>query len=370
MQIKKKRKNNLIFEKKFSMLGIFAEVFADPHFLSAFLQTIIVIFIGFLFMRKGYVNVYGEKTLSALIWKLAVPCFAFNAFMQDFEWEIFKSSIVEFFLAVFFYIFLIVIGKLLFIKKGEKVSTVSALFMAIGQTTLFSMPILQSVYEGQEEVMLYISTISIVFRIFVYIIGISIISGEKISFANLGVSLRKVFVTPVMIGMFLGLFVFLSQNAMPQIFVGEKSYSVLRIDKSLPVLYATVRSVSRLVSPLCMFMIGMSIGKAKLSESLTDLFAWKIALLRNIAGPVLVALVCLLIHGTGLYHFNEYSLMAILIGFSAPVSVSLSIACVEHHCEESLASRSCVISTLLTLVTFPSAFVLGKIALKIIAYMS
>ena len=353
------------------MLSIFAEVFTDPHFLSAFLQTIIVIFIGFLFMRKGYVNDYGEKTLSALIWKLAVPCFAFNAFMQDFEWEIFKSSIVEFFLAVFFYIFLIVIGKLLFIKKGEKVSTVSALFMAIGQTTLFSMPILQSVYEGQEEeVMLYISTISIVFRIFVYIIGISIISGEKISFANLGVSLRKVFVTPVMIGMFLGLFVFLSQNAMPQIFVGEKSYSVLRIDKSLPVLYATVRSVSRLVSPLCMFMIGMSIGKAKLSESLTDLFAWKIALLRNIAGPVLVALVCLLVHGTGHYHFNEYSLMAILIGFSAPVSVSLSIAGVEHHCEETLASRSCVISTLLTLVTFPSAFVLGKIALKIIACMS
>lgn len=352
------------------MLNIFLEVFTDSHFLSAFLQTIIIIFLGFLFMRKGLVNEQGEKTVSALIWKLTVPCFAFSAFMQDFEWESFKASIVEFFLAIFFYIILIVIGKLIFIKKGKKVSTVSALFMAIGQTTLFSMPILQSVYQNQEEVMLCISTISIVFRIFVYIIGISIISGEKISFANLGDSLPKVFVTPVMIGMFLGLFVFLSQNVMPQIFVGEKSYSVLRIDKSMPVLYATVRSVSRLVSPLCMFMIGMSIGKAKLSESLTDLFAWKIALLRNIAGPVLVAIICLLIHGTGIYCFNEYSLMAILIGFSAPVSVSLSIACVEHHCEETLASRSCVISTLLTLVTFPSAFVLGKIVLKIIAYMS
>lgn len=346
------------------MFDIFSEVFTDSHFLSAFFQTIIIIFIGFLFMRKGYVNEAGEKTVSALIWKLAVPCFAFNAFMQDFEWESFKASIVEFFLAIFFYILLIAIGKSLFIKKGKKVSTVSALFMAIGQTTLFSMPILQSVYENQEEVMLCISTISIVFRIFVYIIGLSIISGQKISFSNLGSSLCKVFLTPVMIGMFLGLFIFLTQNIMPKILINEKTYSVLRIDKSLPILYVTIRSISNLVSPLCMFMIGMSIGKAKLSESLSDSFAWIIALLRNIAGPILVALICLFIHKIGLYNFNEYSLMAILIGFSAPVSVSLSIACVEHHCEEILASRSCVISTLLTLITFPAAFVLGKIVLQ------
>lgn len=317
-------------------------------------------------MRKGLVNEQGEKTISALIWKLTVPCFAFSAFMQDFEWESFKASIVEFFLAIFFYIILIVIGKLLFIKKGKKVSTVSALFMAIGQTTLFSMPILQSVYQNQEEVMLCISTISIVFRIFVYIIGLSIISGQKISFSNLGTSLRKVFLTPVMIGMFLGILVFLSQNIMPQVQVEQKFYSILRIDKTLPILYVTIHSISNLLSPLCMFMIGMSIGKARLSESLSDSFAWIIALLRNIAGPLLVALICLLIHKIGLYHFNEYSLMAILIGFSAPVSVSLSIACVEHHCEEILASRSCVISTLLTIITFPAAFVLGKLILQFI----
>lgn len=345
-------------------MEIFAAVFTDSHFLSAFFQTIIVIFLGFLFMRNGFVDSAGEKTISALVWKLAVPCFAFNAFMQDFEWESFKASIVEFFLAIFFYLLLILIGKILFLKKGKKISTVSALFMAIGQTTLFSMPILESVYAGRgEEVMLYISTISIVFRIFVYIIGLSVIVGEKNSFENLGGSLKKVFLTPIMIGMFLGIFVFLTQNFMPQVLVEGKNYSVFRIDKTLPVLYVTVRSVNRLVSPLCMFMIGMSIGGANLFECLSDGFAWIIALLRNIAGPVVVALICLFLHRAGIYKFNEFSLMAILIGFSAPVSVTLSIACVEHNCEQVIASRSCVISTLLTLVTFPAAFVLGKFVL-------
>ena len=232
--------------------------------------------------------------------------------------------------------------------------------MAIGQTTLFSMPILESVYAGRgEENMLYISTISSVFRIFEDIIGLSVIVGNKISFENLGGSLKKVFFTPIMIGMFLGIFVFVTQNFMPQVLVEGKNYSVFRVDKTLPVLYATVRSLGRLVSPLCMFMIGMSIGSANLMECIGDGFSWIIALLRNIAGPVVVASVCLFLHKAGIYRFSEFSLMAILIGFSAPVSVT----CIEHNCEQVIASRSCVISTLLTLVTFPASFVLGKFVL-------
>lgn len=201
--------------------------------------------------------------------------------------------------------------------------------------------------------MLYISTISIVFRIFVYIIGISIISGVQISITNLGPSLKKVFVTPVMIGMFLGILVFIIQNLTPQV----NGYSFLRLDKSVPVLYAPVKTSAQLVSPLCMFMIGMSIGEAQISECIKDRFAWLIALLRNIIGPVLVGLTCFALHKAGLFRFNEYQLLAMVIGFSAPVSVTLSIACSQYHRAETLASRSCVISTLLTLFTFPLSFV-------------
>lgn len=339
------------------MFDIFKLVFTDENFLKAFSQTIIIILIGFFFMRKGIFDVSAKKTLTAIIWKLAVPCFAFNAFMQDFEWNSFKFSITEFLLAVFFYVLLIFVGKLIFTKKGKEVSSVAGLMMAIGQTTLFSMPILQSVYENRsKEVLLYISTISIVFRIFVYIIGVTIISGEKITKEKLIPQLKKVFVTPVMIGMFLGIFVFLVQNKLP----------VLRLDRTVPVLYSTVKVLSSLVSPLCMLLIGMSIGEAKLSECLKDKTAWILALLRNILAPAVVSLSCLLLHKTGLIHFTEYSLAAIVIGFSAPISVTLSIACMQYNREEVLASRACVISTILTLITFPLCFVLVHSVLRIL----
>ena len=356
------------------MFEVFKQVFTDYNFLSAFFQTVVIIFLGFLFMKLKLVDSAGKKTITALIWKLAVPCFAFNAFMQDFEWASFKNSLVEFVLAFIFYVLLIIAGRLIFLKKGKDASIIAGLFMAIGQTTLFSMPILQSVYEGSgEQVMLYISTISIVFRIFVYIIGYSIISGEKITFRNFGSSVKKVFLNPVMIGMFLGILVFLIQNITPQVMINvkdpltglafEKSYSIFRIDQTLPVIYVTVRSLARMVSPLCMFMIGMSIGEANFTECIKDRFAWCIALLRNVAAPVIVALLCLLIHKSGIYSFDEYSLMAIIVGFSAPISVSLSILCVNYKREEMLATRACLISTLLTLFTFPLSFVLGHLVL-------
>lgn len=331
------------------MLNIFNLVFTDEKFLKAFSQTIIIIFIGFVFMRKGIVEISAKKTLTALIWKLAVPCFAFNAFMQDFEWNSFKFSITEFLLAVVIYVLLILAGKLIFIKHGKDISSVAGLMMAIGQTTLFSMPILQSIYETKApEVVLYISTISIVFRIFVYIIGVTIISGEKITKEKLIPQLKKVFITPVMIGMFLGIIVFILQNKAP----------LLRLDQSVPVLYSTVKALAAMVSPLCMLLIGMSIGEAKISECLKDKTAWILALMRNILAPVLVSLFCLLLHKTGLIYFTEYSLVAIVIGFSAPISVTLSIACMQYNREEVLASRACVISTLLTIITFPLCFVL------------
>lgn len=330
-------------------MEVFTQVFTDQNFLSAFLQTVIIILLGFFFRRKNIIGPEGKPVLTALVWKLSVPCFAFNAFMQDFDPVSFSSSIKLFFLAIVFYIFLIFLGRLIFFRMGKERAIIAGLFVAIGQTTLFSMPILQSIYEGiSSEVLLYISTISIVFRIFVYIVSFSIITGEKIQLKTFGALLKKIFVTPIMIGMFLGIAVFLLQNKMP----------FLRLDKSLPVPYVTVKSLARLLSPLTMFLIGMTIGEARFEESLKDRTAWEIALCRNFLAPVVLLLICVLLHKTGIFTFTEYSLVSIIIAFSAPISVTLSVMCLQAEKEEVLSSRACLISTLLTLISMPLMFVM------------
>lgn len=349
------------------MFEAFKTVFTNIHFLGAFFQTVIIILIGFFFRRFNLVGSEAKKVLTVIIWKVSVPCFAFNAFMQDFNLTNFKSTIKEFVFAIIFYTILILIGKLIFAKKGKFFSTLCGLFMAIGQVTLFSMPILNSIYETEpngEQVMLYISTISIVFRIFVYIIGFYLISGEEIHFSTLGKNLKKIFITPIMIGMFAGILVFLIQNATPQVQVGEQTYSFLRIDKTLPALYVTIRSLANLLSPLSMFLIGTTIGEAHFKEAFKDITSWIVAILRNFVAPIFVILICLLLHKIGIANFNEYSLVALVIGFSAPVSVTLSVMCTQYQKEEAFASRTCFVSTLLTIISLPLMFVLCQVALN------
>lgn len=340
------------------MFEIFKKVFTDVNFLSAFIQTAILIFLGAFFRIKNIITSQGKSAISAIVWKIAVPCFAFNAFMQDLDKNGFLSCLTEFFIAAFIYIILLLLGKISFIKKGKDISIIAGLFFAVGQTTLFSMPLLQSIYlgrDGEKEVMLYISMISIVFRIMVYLVGFLIISGEKIEAKHIGSSLKKVFFTPVMIGMFSGMFIYLFQDFVPQ----------LRVDKSAPIFYQTVKTITKLVNPLSMFIIGMSVGEGNFRDAFKDKTAWLIAILRNIFAPIFVTTIALVLQKLGVVVFDEYSLTTLIIAFSAPVSVSLCVFCVQYHREELLASRTCMISSLLSLLTMPFAFVVCFIAILI-----
>jgi len=348
------------------MTGIFTKVLFDLNFLGAFLQTVIVILLGYFFRRYNLVDNSAKKTLQTIVWKIAVPCIAFNAFMQDFDKKLFISGLRVLYLTAFFYALLTILGRLVFAKQGKSFAWVSGLFIAVGQVTLFSMPILQSVYTGRDEqVMLYISMVSIVFRIMVYIVAYLIISGEKFDIKKIGYSAKKIFVTPIMISMALGIVVYLIQNITPQVITESGSYSFLRIDKSLPALYVCVKSLSRLLNPLSMFLIGISIGESDFKSALKDLKAWCVAIGRNFIAPVVVLFICYLINKTGIMHFDEYLLITIVIGFSAPVSVTISITCAQLHKHEDFASRVCLISTLISLISIPLNFVLTYFVLSL-----
>lgn len=336
------------------MLEIFLRIFSDVNFLGAFIQTVVLIFLGFILKRKNVFNDGAKAVLTTLVWKITVPCFAFNAFMQDFNQQIFSKGVQIFYISIVFYILLIFAGKFSFIRLSKSQSTLAGLFFAIGQTTLFSMPVLQSVYDskaGYSEVMLYISILSIVFRIFVYIVGFTLISGEKLT-ENTLLKLKQIFVTPVMIGMISGIICFLIQNKLP----------FVRLDRSLPQVYFTVKSLARMLNPCAMLLIGVTLGEADFQSAFKSGLAWIFAILRNVICPVIVTALCVLLHKIQFIQFNEYSLIAVVIAFSAPISVSLSVICVQYNKDQLLASRSVLVSTLLTIITLPMAFVLAHFA--------
>ena len=109
-----------------------------------------------------------------------MPCMAFDAFMSDFNTQEFLSELGMLALSFALYAVLYALGTLLFRRAAGRDAKVCGLFCAVGQLTLFAMPVLQSIYAGTgSTVLISVSVMTIPFRVMVYIVSFFTISGLK-----------------------------------------------------------------------------------------------------------------------------------------------------------------------------------------------
>ena len=67
------------------MLQIMNQILTQGGFLRAFFQTVILIAAGCALFRANILGPADKHALTTVVWKLAVPCMAFDAFMSDFN---------------------------------------------------------------------------------------------------------------------------------------------------------------------------------------------------------------------------------------------------------------------------------------------
>lgn len=345
-------------------MGIIADIFTDQNFIGAILASIAFLLIGFIFRRIGLFKDGAKEVLNVLVMKVAIPCMAFCAFMSDFNPESLASNALLLVLSLILYILFIVFSLLFFLKKDADKRVIYAILSSVGQLTFFAIPVLKAVYAGEHlgEVMIPASLMTLSFRLVVYIFCFLCISGTKLQKGNVGRVLKSIFVNPIMIAMGAGLLVWLLQNVVWQVDVGGVSYGFLRIDKTLPALYHVFAFGDALATPLCMILIGVSLGDADFLSALKNKTSWLIALLRMFALPLLTFGICCAIQAFGWIHFNEYSLAAIVIGMDAPTSAVVVAYCNDYNREAYVASDSILLSTLLSVLSIPLFFVLIKFA--------
>ena len=319
----------------------------NPDFLGAFLLVITMIAAGYFLRRKNVVTADGKKAITAVIWKVALPCMAFVTFLQDFAYEDFLSGISVFIGSAVLYFAFMVLGRLLFRRFGKRRANVAAFMLSLGQLTLFTMPLLRSL--GSDRAMLYCGIMTLVFRFMLYFVALTTIAGEDGgSFRR---SAKKAFWNPVMIAMLLGMFIFLCQGFLPQV----NGVCVFRIDKTLPALYKVLSALSDMVSPLAMLLIGMNIGACNIKKTLQDGPAWLCGGMRTLLCPLLVLCVTRLLS----FFFNPDAALAMTLGLAAPASVTISIFCSTYEYEEEFASHITVTSTLLCVITVPVIYALS-----------
>lgn len=130
------------------MLQIMNQILTQGGFLRAFFQTVILIAAGCALFRADILGPGDKHAITTVVWKLAVPCMAFDAFMSDFNTQEFLSELGVLALSFALYAVLYALGTLLFRRAAGRDAKVCGLFCAVGQLTLFAMPVLQSIYAG------------------------------------------------------------------------------------------------------------------------------------------------------------------------------------------------------------------------------
>lgn len=298
-------------------------------FLSVILEVaviLILIVIGYFTVKKGMFTKESLGSITSFLLYIITPCLIVSSFLSAESgkldgWTLLLAAV----LPALSIVISIALSYLFFRREPSgrrRVLRFSMIFCNVG---FMGIPLVEGIV-GSEGV-LYGSFFIAVFNIFCWTYGYVMMGGGK-------VRLKALLLNPGVIGIVIGLPLYLLDVPVPALFVEP------------------VELISALNTPLAMIVVGGYIAQVKLRAFVSDLAVYKMAVLRLVVAPLLyLALVWLL-------RPDETLLMSTVIQAATPVAANCVLFAVQYDSDAELASKSVAVSTALSVVTIPLLTVL------------
>ena len=298
-------------------------------FLSVILEVaviLILIVVGYFTVKKGMFTKESLGSIASFLLYIVTPCLIVSSFLSAESgkldgWTLLLAAV----LPALSIVISIALSYLFFRKEPSgrrRVLRFSMIFCNVG---FMGIPLVEGIV-GSEGV-LYGSFFIAVFNIFCWTYGYVMMGGGK-------VRLKALLLNPGVIGLAIGLPLYLLDVPVPALFVEP------------------VELISALNTPLAMIVVGGYIAQVKLRAFVSDLAVYKMAVLRLVVAPLLyLALVWLL-------RPDETLLMSTVIQAATPVAANCVLFAVQYDSDAELASKSVAVSTALSVVTIPLLTVL------------
>ena len=298
-------------------------------FISVILEvavTLLLIVIGYFTVKKGMFTKESLGSITSFLLYIVTPCLLVSSFLSAEPgkldgWTMLLAAV----LPALSIVISIAVSYLFFRREPlgrRRVLRFSTVFCNVG---FMGIPLVEGIV-GSEGV-LYGSFFIAVFNIFCWTYGYVMMGGGK-------VRLKALLLNPGVIGLVIGLPLYLLDVPVPALFVEP------------------VELISALNTPLAMIVVGGYIAQVKLRAFVSDLAVYKMAVLRLVVAPLLyLALVWLL-------RPDETLLMSTVIQAATPVAANCVLFAVQYDSDAELASKSVAVSTALSVVTIPLLTVL------------
>ena len=288
-------------------------------------QSIIMFLIscvGMICYKTNIITKEAQKYFSAFVLKIVIPIFIFMSFQIELSDELLTGIISSLLLSILSHILMILISMLV-IRKNEKTEySIERFSLVYTNCGFMGIPLISGVFG--EEGALYATVYLTVFNILVWTHGLITIKNQ-ISVKDL----IKVFTSPTMISIFLGIICLIFGIKVPEIIAKPFNY------------------IAAMNTPLPMVVAGVMIAQNSLINTIKDFRTIVISVLRLLIVPVIVFMVLRLIP------CNEIVLMSVMLSVSCPTATIGTLFAIEHNKNAAYASRIFAITTVASAITMP-----------------
>ncbi len=337
------------------MFELIKKTLTDNALLGAIFSSMAIILLGFGLRKKEILSSSAAKMLTKVVLTVALPALAFTSFMKDLKMEELHQSMSILVWGFALYIILIPITKIMFAKvKGDK-QDVYRVLTIFGSTTFFGTPIVKAVY-GSTGAM-YANIFNIPYRVFLYSYAFIKMSGAKMDKENMKKNMKEIFLNPIIIATFLGLFIWIIQDHLPQVIVGvgeeAKSYGFLRIDETLPWLYKPLTYLQSLASPLAWLSIGATLAEVPFKTAVVQKDAWIYSVIKVIAVPMINIVFLVALTVMNILPVSHDAMATTVIMMAAPTATVAAAYAISFDREALFTSNCSLLSTVVAVMATP-----------------
>ena len=284
---------------------------------------LILIGVGIMCAKTGLISKSSNKELSKFMLQVVNPVVIFMSYQTDYRSELVRNLLLAFVLALGTMVLAIVLSYLFVRRKDGREYEIERFSAVYSNCGFMGIPLVNAIY-GNEGVF-YLTAYITVFNLIVWTHGVILISGEK-DFRQV----VKVFYSPTIIAIFLGMITFFLRIRLP----GAASEAL-----------GLIKEVN---TPMAMIVSGVTISGTNMMKILKNHRIYYICLLKLMIVPLIISVPLSLLPGV-----DNTVRMTVLIAAAAPPATMCTLLSLRYGKNSIYASEIFAAGTILSVVTLP-----------------
>lgn len=314
--------------------------------INAVLPIILLIVLGYLLRRSGFLSESFLKLGNKLVFRLCLPLLLFYNVYNVSELGSFNWHTVWFSIGVALLLFLIGLLMAVFFVKDKRRKGVVLQCVFRSNIAIIGLTLADAL-GGHEGVALSAVVSAFVVPLFnvLAVISLSIFTGEGGHVSVKGI-IKKILTNPLIIGVVLALAAVFIRSLLPVRADGEP---VFLTSRDLKFLYKAIESLAEMASPLALIVLGGQFTFGAAGKMLRELIMGVVG--RVLLAPALGIGLAILLTELGIMDFGPPEFTVFVALFGTPVAVSSAVMAGEMGCDEQLAGQYVVWTSICSVFT-------------------